>query len=86
MVRGVVVGFCSGKGIKIVNGHKKKCCCEGPAEGQFPCGHMMPAESSTALAPCNRLYELWGLMYKWCYFECHYVALRLGPAAPGCWL
>lgn len=37
---------------------KRKCCCEGQAEGQFPYGHMMPAQSSTALAPCNRLYEL----------------------------
>lgn len=67
MVTGVVVALCWGKGIKIVNGHKKKCCCEGPAEGQFPYGHMMPAESSTALAPCNRLYELpTGPSGVWC--------------------
>lgn len=33
---------------------KRRCCCEGLVEGQFLYGHVMTAQRSTVLAPCNR--------------------------------
>lgn len=85
VVRSVVVGSYLGKGMKIVNAHKKKVLLWGAswrAVSLWPhdaCSELhSPGSLQQAIwAACRYWRALWGLVYKWCYFEYHYVTLRL---------
>lgn len=97
VIRGVIVGFCSGRGVKIVNAYKKNYC-EGPAEGQFPYGSFLMATWCLLRAPqswlpttgcMSCLQVLKGPLGFGVQMMLFWIPLcdleTLGAAAPRCW-